>query len=244
MIHTLAFIEWRRLLRSPLAWVLLAAVLCLLSWRWLEILDAFTTQTADHKNHGLSAQLGLDLFGFAAVLILFVTPLLTMRQFSEAFRSGSYSLLSSAPLTLTSILLGKFAGVMLFQLLLTLLPLLLSLSLAAGTQLDFGLLAAAALGLLLLSGCFSAIGLYLSALSDTPAIAAAGSYGMLLLLSILGGQGLDSGSLLHWFAWPGHYLSLQLGLVRSGDLAYFLLLTGLFLGLALHQLEKRRSIPS
>jgi ABC-2 type transport system permease protein len=103
-------------------------------------------------------------------------------------------------------------------------------------------LAATTLGLLLLSASFSAIGLYFSALSGTPGLAVAGSYGTLLLLTILDQDSFGRiAGLLQWAAWPGHYLSLQLGLVRSIDLAYFLLLSALFLGLTLHQLERRRN---
>jgi ABC-2 type transport system permease protein len=241
MILSLARMELLRLLRSPLAWTLLAGALFLLSWQLLETLENYTGLMPAGRTLGLTHDLSLQLFGFAAVLILFITPILTMRQFSEAFRNGSYSLLSSAPLSLTEILLGKYLGALLFQLLLACLPLLLSLSLMSGTSLDFGLLAASSLGLILLSATFSAIGLYFSTLSETPGLAATGSYGALLLLSILGQEGLGhAGGLLNWFAWPGHYLNLQLGLVRTADLAYFLLIGALFLGLALQQLDSRR----
>ena len=242
MILSLARMELLRLLRSPLAWLLLAIVQFLLSWQLLQALETYTGLAAADRNVGLTHYLSLQLFGFAAVLNLFVTPILTMRQFSEAFRNGSYSLLSSAPLSLTEILLGKYLGVLLFQLLLVCLPLLLSLSLSYGSSLDLGLLAAVGLGLVLLSASFSAIGLYFSCLSGIPGLAAAGSYGMLLLLTILGQDSFGRiGNLLQWAGWPGHFLNLQLGLVRSADLAYFLLLSALFLGLALHQLERRRN---
>lgn len=242
MILSLARMEWWRLMRSPLAWTLLAFSCCLLSWQLLETLETYSGLLPANRGLGLTAQLSLQLFGFAAVLILFITPILTTRQFSELFRNGSYTLFSSSPLSLTSILLGKFFGVMFFQGLLIFMPLALSLLLVSGTSLDFGLLAAASLGLTLLVAGFTAIGLYFSTLSSTPAISLAGSYGLLLLISILGQDNLgQAGGLLHWVAWPPHYLSLQLGLVRSADLAYLVLLCVLFLGLALHQLDTRRS---
>ena len=242
MIRQLARMELLRLLRSPLAWVLLASVQFLLSWQLLEALESYTGMTETERSFGLTHFLSLQLFGFAAVLSLFVTPILTMRQFSEAFRSGSYSLLSSAPLSLTEILLGKYLGILMFQVLLIGLALLTSLSLTYGSALDLGLLGASTLGLILLSAGFNAVGLYFSTLSNIPALALSGSYGTLLLLTILGQDNFGRvGGLLHWAAWPGHYLNLQLGLVRSADLAYFGLLGMFFLGLALHQLERRRN---
>lgn len=239
MIWRLTWIEWRRLMRTPLPWIMLAVTLCLLSWQFLGTLEAFTGMQSGDRILGLSHHLGLQLFSLASVLLLITTPILTMRTFSEAFRNGAYTLLSSAPLSPLTILLGKYFAILLFQLFLVLMPAGLSLSLAVGTQLDFGLIAAATLGLSLLSFSFTAIGLYLSTLSENPAIAAAGGYGVLLLFSLLD-QHTRGESFLHWLAWPSHYLDLQLGLVHSSDLAYYLLLSLFFLGLALYQLDKRR----
>ncbi len=240
MILRLAWIEWRRLLRTPLAWVMLALGLCLLSWQFLGTLEAFVGMQPEARTLGLSHHLGLQLFGLAAVVLLIITPILTLRSFSELFRSGAYSLLSSAPISVSTILLGKFLGLLLFLLLFVLMPGGLSLCLRIGTPIDLGLIAAASLGLSLLAALFIAIGLYISVQSENPGIAAAGAYGLLLLLSLLD-QHTESGSLLHWLAWPSHYLNLQLGLVHSSDLAYFLILMALFLGLALYRLDRRRS---
>ena len=116
----------------------------------------------------------------------------------------------------------------------------LSLSLAIGAPIDLGLIAAASLGLLLLAALFLSIGLYTSVLSENPGIAAAGAYGVLLFVSLLD-QHTEGTSFLHWLAWPSHYLNLQVGLVSSSDLLYFLILTALFLGLSLYRLDRRRS---
>ncbi|MES9969537.1 MAG: ABC transporter permease subunit [Candidatus Thiodiazotropha sp.] len=235
----LAWMEWRRFMRTPLAWILLSLGLCLLSWQFLATLEIFNGMQPSQRSLGLSHHLSLQLYGLASVLILIITPILTVRSFSETFRNGSYALLSSAPLSNLSILLGKFLAILVYQLLFVLIPLLLSVSLSIGTQLDYGLLISATLGLLLLSGSFSAIGLYFSVLNENPGIAIAGSYGLLLLISLFD-QNTEGGSFIHWLAWPSHYLDMQLGLVRISDLSYFLLLTCFFLGLALYRLDKRR----
>ncbi len=240
MILQLAAMEWRRLMRTALAWVLLALGLCLLSWQFLGTLEAFTGMQPEARTLGLTHHLGLQLFGLASVVLLIAAPILTMRSFSELFRSGAYSLLSSAPVGVSAILLGKFLGLVLFLLLIALMPGLLSLSLLLGTPIDLGLVAAATLGLLLLAGLFTAIGLYTSVLTENPGTAAIGAYGLLLMISLLD-EHTESGSLFNWLAWPGHFLNLQVGLVSSSDLAYFAILTTLFLGLALYRLDRRRS---
>ncbi|MET0068169.1 MAG: ABC transporter permease subunit [Candidatus Thiodiazotropha sp.] len=239
MILTLAWMEWRRFMRTPLAWITLALILALLSWSFLGALESFNKLPAASRRLGLTHHLGLQLFGLASVLMLIITPILTLRAFSDPLRTGSYALFSSAPLTDIQILSGKFLGIFLYQLILVALPLGLSLSLWSGTPLDPGLLLSATLGLLLLSVGFTAIGLSFSALSDHPGVAAAGSYGVLLMLSLLD-QHTERGSFLHWLAWPSHYLDLQMGLVRIHDLVYFLTLALFFLALAWQRLLRRR----
>jgi ABC-2 type transport system permease protein len=239
MTLRLALIEWRRILRTPLPWVMLAISLSLLSWQFLGTLETFTGMQTGQRSLGLSHQLGMQLFGMAAVVLFFITPILTMRLFSETFRSGTYTLLSSAPITVSGIVLGKFTGALLLQLPFVLMPAALSLSLTGGTSLDFGIIASATLGLWLLGALYIAVGTYFSILSESPAVAAAGAYGLLLLLSLLD-QHTQSDGFLHWLAWPSHYLNLQIGLVHSSDIAYFLLLTLFFLILSRHQLDQRR----
>ena len=48
----------------------------------------------------------------AAVIILFVMPMITMRTYSEEKRSGTIELLLTSPLTDLQIILGKFLGAM------------------------------------------------------------------------------------------------------------------------------------
>ena len=59
----------------------------------------------------LSAELALNLFGFAAVVAMLAAPLIAMRMLSAEFRDGSFDLIGSAPVHLYSVVLGKFLGV-------------------------------------------------------------------------------------------------------------------------------------
>ena len=244
MIFTIARRELARLFYSPLAWVLLAAQQLILAWVFLRVLERFSGLEAAQRVTGLSQELTLNLFGFAAALALFAIPLLTMRQFSEELRSGSFTLLASAPVSLTRILLGKLLGLAGMLATLTALPLLLSLSLLPWSPLDTGLLLAATLGLGLAMLSFAAIGLFCSALTHQPAAAAAATYGILLLLSVANQNSIypEAATPLGWLAWNEHLVPFLLGLVRSADMAYFLIVTALFLALALHRLERRRTM--
>jgi gliding motility-associated transport system permease protein len=109
--------------------------------------------------------------------------------------------------------------------------------------LDLGLLLAAALGLDLVYLLFAGVGLWASTLSRRPSTAAAGTYGLLLLLSVVdlaAREDTPGGLLLRWLAWHEHLMPFLMGLVQTSDLAYFLILTALSLGLALRQLARYR----
>jgi ABC-2 type transport system permease protein len=242
----IARLEAARLFHSPLAWVLLAGHQLVLAWTLLGVMERFSGLEAAQRTIGLTQELTLTLFSLAGTLALFAVPLLTMRQFSEELRSGSFALLASAPLSLRQILFGKLLGLAVMLALFAGLPLLLALALRPWSPLDPGLLLAATLGLGLACLLFAAVGLYCSSLTRQPAAAAAAAYALLLGLSVVNqGAGYDSpgGLLLNWLAWNEHLLPFLLGLVQTPDLAYFLILTGLFLALALRRLERRRSAP-
>lgn len=244
MILTIARRELAGLFHSPLAWVLLAFNQLVLAWMFLRVLERFAGLEAAQRTAGLTQELTFHLFGFAGALALFSVPLLAMRLFSEDLRSGSFTLLVSAPVSLPQILFGKLLGLTGMLAALAVLPLLLCLSLMPWSPLDLGMLLAAELGLFLVLISFAAVGLFFSTLTSQPAAAAAGTYGVLLLLSVINQVSAFDRSgapILGWLAWNEHFLPFLLGLVRTSDLAYFLILSGLFLALNLRRLERRRA---
>jgi ABC-2 type transport system permease protein len=243
LIRLIARGELARLVHSILAWVLLAVHQSLLAWVFLRALERFSGLEAAHRVTGLTQELTIDLFGFAAGLALLTVPLLTMGLLAGEWQRGSYPLLLGAPVSLSHILLGKLLGACGLLAALAALPLLMCLLLWPWVALDLGLLLAAALGLGLAYLLFTAAGLWTSALSGRPSTAAAGAYGVLLLLSLVdvaARADTPGGLLLHWLAWNEHLMPFLMGLVQTSDVAYFLILTGLFLSLALWQLERRR----
>jgi ABC-2 type transport system permease protein len=177
------------------------------------------------------------------VLLLLTVPLLAARTLSGELRDGTWPLLASAPVSLAEILLGKFLGLGLVLLPVCLLPPGLGLTLSGAAAVDPGLLAAAALGLWLTGLLFAAVGLFAASLTSQPIAAAVGAYGVLVLLSVINrADMLGAGRLgiLDWLAWNQHLFWFLAGVVRVSDLAYFLLMTSLFLALALRRLGNLR----
>ena len=244
MIFTLTAKELKSLFGSPLAWIILAILTFIIAYIFISQIDAFITvqpQLAQIANApGITEIIVAPLFSSVAIVLMMATPLLSMRLISEERRNRTLTLLLSAPLSMTEIILGKFLGLLIFLTALVALAALMALSLYAGGKLDLGLLAGNVLGLLLLAACFGALGLYISCLTAQPVIAAMGSLGALLGLWIINLAATEPDSALHYFSLLKHFESFNRGLINTSDIAFYLLFISLFLALAIHRLDQDR----
>jgi len=241
MIWLIAQRDLLAVFRDGSAWFLLAVAQVPLAWIFLGTLDPFLEPTTSAA--GLDLALTRQVFGAATVLLLVVTPLLAGRALGSELQAGLEALHGTAPLRLSEWLLGKFLATAILNLPFCLLPLALCLSLYGTAPLDVGVLLAATLGLWLASLAFAAVGLFAASLSARPATAAPLAYALLLLLSVLArGEELAAAAVgwLSWLSWQQHLFWPFVGVVRSSDVLYFVLLSALFLALAHRQLDNRR----
>lgn len=243
MIGIIAGREVRSGLVTPLLWILLGAGQIVLAWILLQTIEQIAGLGADERIASLTSELTLNLFGFAALVAMLLTPLLAMRMFSSEFRDGSDALIGAAPVRLLELVIGKFLGLAALATPFCLLPVINLLLLSGTAELDAGQLAAATLGLWLATLMFCAIGLYASSLTAQPGASALVAFGTLLFFSVVGrAESLADRtlSLFGWLSWNEHLLWFLLGAVRLSDLAYFGLFAGVFLALTHRCLANRR----
>jgi ABC-2 type transport system permease protein len=244
MIFSIALRELRSMFLSPLAWTVLAVTQLILAWSFFTQVDFFfgiQSQLATVPNApGVTDLVVMPTFEIASIILLMVTPLLTMRLISEERRNGSIALLLSSPLSMTQIVLGKFIGIVLFMLIFIIMLSLMPLSLLMGTTLDLGKLAAGMFALMLLLSAFSAAGLYLSSLTNNPVVAAISSFGLLLLLWIINTNTGDSSNALSQLSLLNHFTPMLRGLINTADVAYFILFIAMFLLLTIRQMDSQR----
>ena len=249
MIGHLAARELRSLFLSPLAWSILAVVQLILGFLFLAQLEQYRDlqpQLAMLENPvGVTEVVVAPLFATAAIVMLLVMPLLTMRLVSEERRGGTLPLLFSAPVSLTEVVLGKYVGILGFLGVMVLLLALMPLSLLLGGSLDFGLLAAGLLGLTLMLAAFAAAGLYMSTVTAQPTVAAVSSFGLLLLLWIIDWAGRavsDAGEtgVFGYLSLQRHYQALLRGVFDTSDIVYYLLFIIVFIVLSIRRLDADR----
>ena len=189
-----------------------------------------------------------ELFSTVTVLLLLISPALTMRLLSEEQRTGTLELLMTAPIRDWEVVLGKFiAALTLFvamMALTVLYPLLLS---AFGGTPDWGSIFSGYLGLFLFGAAFLAVGLFASSLSDNQMVAAVISFVILLTLWMIGqlggslGVGADAVSWLQALSVTEHFNnSFPRGVIDLTDVLFYLLLIGVMLWTTIQILESRR----
>ena len=253
MIFTIAGKELKSLFASPLAWMVLTVVELVTGWAFLKRLDDFLqvqpqlVQLASPP--GVTELVIAPLFATTAIVLLFAAPLLGMRLIAEERRNQTMVFLTSAPVSITEIVIGKFLGLALFLAMIIVLVAVMPLSLAGSTSLDYGLIASLCLGLALLAAGFAALSLYVSALTAQPVAAAFGAFAALLLMVLVSeaaGDGMRArgwnvpAALVQVFSPLKNFEPLGKGMIDTYAIACSVLLAVLFLVLTARRLDARR----
>ena len=188
-------------------------------------------------------------FELAPWILLFLVPAITMRSLSEEFKTGTFELLQTRPLTKWQIVLGKYLSI-LAVLLIVIVPTFIYIitirSLSAGGGIDTGGITGSYIGLFLLAAVFAAISLCCSGFTSNAVVSFLVSAFVCLVLFF----GFHALSRLPFFAnGPDyyiemlgidfHYHSISRGVLDSRDLVYFASVIFLFLSITVKNLHKK-----
>ncbi len=178
------------------------------------------------------------------VLMVFV-PLLTMRLLSEDKKQKTDQLTLTAPISLFSIVMGKFlAAYAIFAAGVAVMP-VYGFVMSSFAKVSWLPIWGNTLGLLLLGGIFVSGGLFISALTENQMIAAIGSFFinlMVLLLDTLIGM-VPTGivkTILGSISIYSRYAEITNGIFSLSSVIFFLSVTFIFLFLTVRVLEKKR----
>ena len=183
---------------------------------------------------------GLDsLFSTVPYLFMFLIPAITMKSLAEEKKEGTFELLATRPLTDWQIVLGKYLAALVLVLF-SLIPTLIyyysvyKLGVVEG-NIDTGAVIGSYIGLFLLGGAFTAIGIFSSSLTKNQIIA----FAIAVFLCFFAFSGFDSASqvlslqkfenILINISINEHYQSISRGVLDTRDLIYFLSFIAIFL---------------
>lgn len=178
------------------------------------------------------------------VLMVFV-PLLTMRLLSEDKKQKTDQLILTAPVSLLSIVKGKFlAAYAIFAIGVAVMP-VYGFVMSTFATVSWLPIWGNTVGLLLLGGIFVSIGLFISSLTENQMIAAIGGFFinlMILLMNTLK-SALPNGFLqdvLSSISVYSRYSEITSGIFSLSSLIFFVSVIFIFLFLTVRVLEKRR----
>ncbi len=235
-VLVIALREFRSFFRIPVGWIVIALFLLLTG-------AVFATAILVP---GQPATLR-PFFAIAGWLMLPVVPAISMRLFSEEFRTGTIEPLLTSPIRDGSLVLGKFAGASMF-LLAMLVPTLaypLTLWIVSDPSPDPGPIAAGYISLLLLGMLALSIGTVASACTSSQTLAFLATLfvmlGMLLVPSF-STQNLPLGAqrILNALSLSPRAGDFAKGVVDTGHIVWFVASTGWLLVLATLALQSRR----
>jgi ABC-2 type transport system permease protein len=188
-------------------------------------------------------------FQLAPWILLLLIPAITMRSFSEEFKTGTYELLQTRPLTRTQIVAGKYLGsfiVVFIALLPTLIYIVSIQRLSTDEGIDMGATMGSYIGLFFLAAVFTAIGICSSSFTNNAVVA----FIISLISCAIIYYGFGAISRLPAFkngpdyyvemiGIDSHYRSISRGLIDTRDIVYFISAGIFFLVLTGRNLTKR-----
>lgn len=227
--------ELRSFFTNPIGYVVLAAMYCLSGYYFFQY------------NLSINSADMTGVFEQLFIIVLIALPFLTMRLFSEEKKQKTDQALFTAPVSLTGIVLGKFLATLLLFLLGLSITLVFGVVLAIGKAIpDWTMIIGNYLGIALVGGFIIAVGVLISALTESQVVAAIGTLALsviLLLMDRVNTIFADSKwitTVTEFISIRDRYFDFTLGLIYYDNTFFFLSLQALFLFLTVRVLDKRR----
>ena len=234
---------WRKEIRSyfvsPVAYILLVLFALVFGFFFWSSVGYFVKTAMEATMEGetfpmnVNEQVIRPLLSNLNVIGLFFIPMISMRLFAEEKRSGTIELLTTSPISDMQVILGKWLAAVSMYALMLLAALLDFVFLFKYGNPDWKPLAIGYLGLLLQAGGALAIGTFISVLTRNQIVAGAVTFGILLLLWVLGWPSQFETStwaqVLSYICVITHFESFAKGVVDTKDVIFYL--SVIFLGL-------------
>lgn len=184
-------------------------------------------------------------FMYPLYLTIFLIPLLTMRTISEDKRQKVDQVLLTAPISVTSLIMGKFFACLSVYAIANAPLLIFQIIVSYHTSINWLLFIYAIIGTLLLGATLIAIGIFISSLTESTALAAVLSVVANIVImfvstifELIGIEWLTK--IASAFALLDRYTSFSDSVLKVEDLVYYITVIAVFIFLSVRSVEKRR----
>ena len=185
------------------------------------------------------------VFSSLLSVIMFLTPVLTMRLMSEERRRRTDQLLLTSPVALGEITVGKFFAAAAVYAAAVSITLIYALVLSFFASITWAVIFGNYIALLLAGFAFISIGQFISSLTESQAVAAIGTFAALLGILFLETlpliiQNNFLRAVIYELSFSMRFSPITSGILSVSNLFYFISICVIFLFLTTRVLEKRR----
>ncbi|WP_369298518.1 ABC transporter permease [uncultured Neglectibacter sp.] len=225
--------ELRSYFNSPVGYVCIAVLAALYGLFYYQVMVM-----------GSSSYIGRvysTMFSYSMMVI----PIITMRSMSDDQKNKTDQVLLTAPIGVTSIVLGKFLSCFFVFFVASSLGLLPAVAMSFFSSPAWGEIIGNYLGTLLYGGAMISIGVFISSLTVSQVIAAIGTFVISVLLMLIDSMASAVSNqvvsaLVGWVSFNSRYTTFTQGIFSISSTVFFLSVMAVFVFLTARRLESRR----
>jgi ABC-2 type transport system permease protein len=217
--------ELKSYFNSPIAYVVVVTFL-VFSSIWVFYLQSFfAANQATLRGY----------FAVIPIVFIIVMPAITMRSWAEEKKLGTIEVLMTLPFRESTLVLGKFVAALALLAIMVGLTLPIPILASRFGSFDWGELFGQYLGAILLGAAGISVGLFFSSLTTNQISAFLVTLFVLLVLTLISQVNLVlatppwAAGIFNFISMGQHFTNFQRGLIDTRDLAYYAVVSGLFL---------------
>ena len=185
------------------------------------------------------------IFSKLPYVFVIMIPILTMRLMAEERALKTDQLLLTAPISVSAIVWGKFVAALAVFGIAMAIMLMYPVILSFYSEVEWGIVVTNYLGFFLMGAAFTAIGIFISSLTENQLISAIVTIAVLFAAFIVSYM-VDSTGIkvidiaLSVVSVPKHFDTFFIGIIDFAEIIYYLSIASVFLILTVSRTEKRR----
>lgn len=225
--------EIRSYFSSPVGYVCIAALAALYGFYYFQVMYI-----------GMSSYISAvysTMFSFGMMII----PIITMKSMSDDQKNKTDQALLTAPVGVTSIVMGKFLACFFVFFVASTLGLLPAVAMSFFSNPPWGEIIGNYIGTLLYGGAMISIGVFISSLTVSQIIAAIGTFivsTLLMYIDMVASTVNNTvvSTIVEWISFTNRYTTFAQGLFSISSTVFFLSVAAVFVFLTARRLESRR----
>ena len=225
--------ELRSYFSSPVGYVCVAALLALYGFYYYQVMAL-----------GSSSYIS-SVYSVMFSFCMMVIPIITMRSMTDDQKNKTDQALLTAPVGVTSIVMGKFLACFFVYFAASTLGLLPAVAMTFFSSPSWGEILGNYIGTLLYGGAMVSVGVFISSLTVSQIIAAIGTFVVSVFLMYIDTlasavQNAAVSTVVNWISFNNRYSTFTQGMFSVSSVVFFLSVIAVFVFLTARRLESRR----